>query len=136
MMLKKGDTVFYTVRTKVVRAKVLVAHRDGSARVQAQFYVEDGGREPGPFLGYNYEMVGTALYPNAMSAENAIAAEQAAKSPWPTRPDGTNMTLGEMPHDQMMLRLRAGIHRTSQYFQRPEVQAGIAAVLNSNGKAS
>lgn len=70
-MFKKNDTVFYTSGRDIVRAKVLVAHRDGSAKVQAQFFVREG-RDQGVFIGYEYELDGAFIYPNEMTADQAI----------------------------------------------------------------
>lgn len=69
--MKKHENVYYTVGRDIIRAKVLVAHRDGSAKVQAQFYTREG-RDQGVFLGYVYDLDGQFLHPNEMTADQAI----------------------------------------------------------------
>lgn len=53
-------------------------------------------------------------------------------SDWPTRPDGSNMTVGEMTPEQRRAVFAAAVQRTKAHFERPEVRAGIAAVLASD----
>lgn len=66
--MRKGDTVFYKSGKSIVRAKVLTAHRDGSAKVEARFFYDEG-KDRGPFLGYKYEIDAQDIHPNAMTAE-------------------------------------------------------------------
>lgn len=51
---------------------------------------------------------------------------------WPTRADGTNKTVGEMTQAERREVFTASTQRLSAEFQRPEVQAGFAAVLASD----
>lgn len=53
-------------------------------------------------------------------------------SDWPKRPDGRNKKVGEMTPDERREVFAASAKRLAAEFQRPEVQAGIAAVLASD----
>lgn len=69
--MRKGDTVFYVCGRDVIRAKVLVAHRDGSAKIEAQFHVREG-RDYFSYLGYVYELDAEFIHENEMQADIAI----------------------------------------------------------------
>lgn len=80
-MMKKGDTVFYVARSGtglIVRAVVERAHKDGAARVRALFFVGDGGKDVGPYIGGTFELAAPEIFPNAMTADNARSAKVAA----------------------------------------------------------
>lgn len=74
MMVKKGDTVFYHLGGSlddptIVRAKALVVHKDGTAKVEAQFYRREG-KDYGPFLGFTYD--GVPIFPNEVAVEDYL----------------------------------------------------------------
>lgn len=49
--LTRGQTVFYNVRSNVFRARVETIHRDGDVTVQAQFIVDQTGKDTGTYFG-------------------------------------------------------------------------------------
>lgn len=51
---------------------------------------------------------------------------------WPTHPDGRPKKMGEMTSEERRACWKAAAARTQEWFDRPEVKAGIAAVLASN----
>lgn len=51
---------------------------------------------------------------------------------WPKHPDGRNKKLGELPKEQQMEIVRRAAEKVAAEFQRPEVQAGLAAVLDAD----
>lgn len=53
--LTKGQTVFYSTGSAIVRATVKTLHRDGSITVTALFYQRDGKDVPG-YLGFPIRM--------------------------------------------------------------------------------
>lgn len=58
MEVRKGQRVRYSVwhdPAITVNAIVRRAHRDGTATVEAQFFVRDGKEQPG-YLGYRYRL--------------------------------------------------------------------------------
>ncbi len=54
------------------------------------------------------------------------------ETPWPKHPDGSNKKMGEMTQDERSAQWKAAGARLQAEFDRPEVRAGIAAVLDSN----
>ena len=49
---------------------------------------------------------------------------------WPTDDNGKPMKMGDMTPDQRREQIKKACVRVQSDFQRPEVQAGIAAVLS------
>ena len=54
------------------------------------------------------------------------------ESTWPKHPDGRNKTMGEMTKEERREQWFAAVARSKQYFERPDVSAGIAAVMASD----
>ncbi len=52
-------------------------------------------------------------------------------SDWPKRLDGSNMSVGEMTQEQRRAAFKDAAQLALRYFARPEVKAGIAAVMES-----
>jgi hypothetical protein len=48
---------------------------------------------------------------------------------WPKRPDGSNMSVGEMTPEQRRAVFGEAVRQTKRYFERPDVRAGIAAAM-------
>lgn len=51
--MRKGDGVFYSTGSAVVRARVERMHRDGDMTVKALFYQDREGRDTPGYLGFN-----------------------------------------------------------------------------------
>lgn len=76
-MRKKGDTVFYvSAHNMIVKAKVLCGHRDGSAKVEACFFVYDGGVTGQGYIGSKYELASTELFVSALAADYEIQSRR------------------------------------------------------------
>ena len=52
--------------------------------------------------------------------------------PWPKHADGSNKKVGEMTAAERREVFAASAQRVAAEFQRPEMQAGVAAVLASD----
>ena len=48
--------------------------------------------------------------------------------PWPTRPDGTNKTMGEMTHEERREQWRRAVERAKPGFARMGVAVNFAAL--------
>ena len=57
-------------------------------------------------------------------------------SPWPKHPNGAPKKVGEMTREEQRTVFKAAADRLQREFQRPEVQAGFALALQSDGKAN
>ena len=53
-------------------------------------------------------------------------------STWPKRPDGSNMTIGEMTPEQRREQFRRSVLRIKAEFEHPATQAKIQAVLDGH----
>jgi len=51
---------------------------------------------------------------------------------WPKRPDGSNMTMGEMTAEQRLVQWRAAATRFKAEIEQPHVQAQIARIMNTD----
>jgi hypothetical protein len=74
--MKKGDTVFYSTGSAVIRARVRTRHRDGSVTVTALFYLSDGEDVPG-YLGFRYRIYAEDLFPTAEEVRRRQMDERA-----------------------------------------------------------
>jgi hypothetical protein len=53
-------------------------------------------------------------------------------TPWPTRPDGTNKTFGEMTREEQRVQMKAAGRRLEAEFAEPARQAALAAFMNGD----
>lgn len=57
-------------------------------------------------------------------------------SNWPKHSDGSPMSLGEMSPAQRREQIREAAKRTGIFFEHPQIQERIAAIIDANGKLS
>lgn len=74
--MRKGDTVFYIANHQhIVKALVVKAKRNGTAKVEARYFYNEG-RATSPFIGETYDVMVDDLFPSELAADYEIQSRR------------------------------------------------------------